>query len=111
MDDDHRWRVTVRAVYLPDAGEGQMDVESEEALRRIVARVPDAAPSYQSHPGGEVTLEVEVRAANEASALYAGAALIAEAVPPPPRTTVLGFRARRVPWEPAEVFGGRRGVA
>jgi hypothetical protein len=107
MDEGHRWRVTVKAVYLPQAGEDQMHVVTEEALHRIVGRQPDAAPSYDWHPGGEVTVAVEVRAENEPSALYQGAALILEALPPPPRTTVVKFGARRVAWEPADFFGGR----
>jgi hypothetical protein len=109
MDADQRWQVTVKAVYLPDAGEDQVHVVTEESLRRIAERMPDSAPSYEWHPGGEVTLEVEVRAASEPAALYQGAALILEALPPPPRTTIVEFAARRLNWEPADFFGGRGG--
>lgn len=107
MDDEHRWRVTVKAVYLPEAGQDQVHMVTEESLHRIVGRVPDAAPAYEWHPGGEVAVAVEVRAASEPAALYQGAALILEALPPPPRTTVLEFAARRLMWEPADFFGGR----
>ena len=107
MDADQRWRVTVKAVYLPDAGQDQLHVVTEESLRRIVARVPDSSPAYEWHPGGEVTVSVEVRAPSEPSALYQGAALILEALPVPPRTTVVGFDAAPLMWEPADFFGGR----
>jgi hypothetical protein len=82
MGADERWRVVVEAVYLPEAGQDQVHVVTEESLRRIVERMPDSSPSYEWQPGGEITLEVDVRAPNEPSALYAGAALILEALPP-----------------------------
>lgn len=92
----------IAAVFLPEAGQDQVHVVTEESLRRIVTRLPDASPSYEWHPGGEVTLEVEVRTPSEPSALYRGAALLLEALPPPPRTTIVEFGAKE-----AELGTGR----
>jgi hypothetical protein len=101
VDEQQRWRVILEGTCAEELALVEpAELVSHAGLRLLGEQTPGGSPSYEWHPGPEITGAISVTAPDAETAEALGAELLLPVIPHPPLTTVTSLKAHLLKAEP-----------